>query len=178
MVLSLVAVVQVVYAASSTWGQCSCLAGNPKKARYSIVKNASLCVNVEKSKDRHPICDITIHCLDDNTGPNCKAHSRKTGSFVKSVQDLTKVSFSNDSKLSGSLMGIFKKNSEGLKNDCWKIYSSAPSQSSVSWKSRDEKVRCVVTLSGWLHVIISSGETRKPLARNIQRVSYQFSPLK
>ena len=172
---------QVSEAANSTWGQCSCRAGEPKSNKYSIVINASLCVSAE-SQGQKPYCDITINCLDDRrTGPNCKAHPSDTGDLFVSIQTLTKARFGS-SKLSGilNLKKILKKKDLiAFLRGCLKRYRKRV-QGTWSWNSHDgtKIVACVNTSSGWLHVIITSGVKHGPLAKNVGRVSYQFAPKK
>ncbi len=72
-VLAVVSAGRLTQAADPTWGQCSCPVATEPNApdRYSVIDNASLCVNTEGSAPE-PLCTITVHCLDDATsGPNC-----------------------------------------------------------------------------------------------------------
>ena len=166
-----------------TWGQCSCPATkrpSADDAKYSVIKNASLCVAVARPQ---PICSITVHCLSDGTGPNCgdRAGSDwKLANMRTAIDRLTRNTRTiADAEARDVLLTILKetfgdKEHKERWGKCYDNFVSSKQTAGEAWDMKDG-VTCINTASGWMHVVISA-PPRKPFPGRITRISYQFSP--
>ena len=178
---------QNVAAQPPTWGQCSCpVTTEPDAgdANYSIITNATLCINASGSS---PICRIEVRCLQDGSGPNCQDSAKSTWSEVNlhsAIDSLTMSTFESEPKLIKSLTKIysvaFKDNAWKGLAECLETYqlnaAAAPAERPINtWRQDGHGLACVYTRSGWLHVVLDRTD-HKPIYRTVIAVSYQFSP--
>jgi hypothetical protein len=189
-VLAVVSTADTGKAADPTWGQCSCPAATDAKApdRYSVIDNASLCVNTEGTAPE-PLCSITVHCLDDATsGPNCGEQPINQNWPDSSTLSQILPSLTNDhyerrgvrQPFSVSeLSRILDENADMLK-ECWRPFLNyAVGETGISIAARSTKeLSCVNTPSGWLHIVIHANSLKIDPNRNIRAVAFQFSPLR
>ena len=179
----LLGIVQNAQARPPSWGQCSCpVSANPKagKAKYSIVENASLCVNVKRLQ---PMCNIHVKCLNDDTDSKCKRETKSTlEDFLQVANTFSQQIFSNNSELGTKLTNILensRKNSEWAL-DCishYHKYAETPTARRAvgSWTAPDNNLVCIYTESGWLHIVIPQTSANS-LSDGIMAISYQFAP--
>lgn len=177
-------------AAEPGWGQCSCpIAVEPKATkRYSVIKNASLCVNTAGSAPE-PLCSVTVHCLDDGvSGPNCDEHPKNQtwpdyDALFVVLPILTNDHYERrrvDRPFSlDQLNSILEENRETLKT-CWDSFRSFALRQRDSMPvdvTATEGIACVNTTSGWLNIVIFAGALQIDANRGVNAISFQFSPL-